>query len=129
MNPHLPGTCVGGMEGLAQSISHQPQSFVQPPNYQTTNVSMVAIMTPLDARIDPKIKCKIWQEEAVNLFALIKIQSDESAMQSVGIDGQGNLIIQNQPKRKIANYVQWNEAWHVFVNLIFHVALCMSCIL
>ena len=35
-NPRLPGTCVGGMEGLAQSMNHQPQSFVQPPNYQTT---------------------------------------------------------------------------------------------
>ena len=76
---------------------------------------MVATMAPLDARIDPRIKCKIWQDMAVNLLALIKIQSDESAMQSVGIDGQGNLMIQNQPKGKIANIVQWNEAWRVFM--------------
>ena len=72
-------------------------------------------MAPLDARIDPKIKCKIWQDEAVNLFALIEIQSDESAMQSVGIAGQGNLMIQNQSKGNIANIVQWNEAWRVFM--------------
>ena len=103
------------------------QSAVQPPNAwlnpQLTTTTMPGtgaghpLLTtgrPLDCQVDPGLKQKIWLDEHINLYALIKpvYQDDES--RPLTLSDEGDVVVRRTPKGQVSSISQWMEAWRIF---------------
>ena len=78
---------------------------------------MITLGKPIGGQMDPKIKQKIWQQEYINLFLLIKPIDCDNDPQTLCLDSEGHIAVQQAPRVRIGSIVQWSEAWQIYMYI------------
>ena len=77
---------------------------------------------PLDAVVDPKMRARIWSNEYIDLYQLVKTDTARSVMVTqIGLDGaQENqtLLMPSGKKPTLRDYFEWAHAFHVYQLLM-----------
>ena len=104
-------------EAYYTATPQQPQRSLNNQDHNTGTYNMITLGKPLDAQTDPKIKQKIWQQEYINLFLLIKPVDCDNDPQTLGLDSEGHVAVQHAPWGRIGSIVQWHEAWRIYMYI------------
>ena len=69
---------------------------------------------PLDCQVDPGLKQIIWQDEHINLYALIKPVYQDDDSRPLMFSDEGDVVVRRTPKGQISSITQWMEDWRIF---------------